>query len=268
MAHIVPVFISHGSPLLLLGKSSARSFLERWGADRPRPKAIIAVSAHFETDRPAVVADAKPRMIYDFGGFPKPLYELEYPAAGDPALAARVADRLRDAGLEPEVIPERGFDHGTWVPLMLGYPQADIPVVQLSVQPDMGAAHHFRLGEALAPFADEGVLIYGSGSITHNLYELERESLDAVGSLPMQEWVSSFADWFGEMLAAGDTEALVDYRRRAPNAVRNHPTEEHLLPLFVALGAAGKGAHGVLMHTSGQHGVLRMDAYALLREAV
>ena len=262
MAYMAPVFISHGSPLLLLGPSSARSFLADWGKSAPRPKAIIAVSAHFETDRPVVVSDPNPGMIYDFYGFPRELYRMQYPAPGDPALAKRIAERLAEAGLAPAIAPERGYDHGTWVPLLIGYPEADIPVVQLSVQPEKGAAHHFRLGKALAPFADEGVLIYGSGSMTHNLYELERESLDAVGVRPIQPWAASFADWMGEKLAAGDTDALVDYRRQAPNAKRNHPSEEHILPLFVALGAAGKGARGQLMHASGQHGVLRMDAFS------
>lgn len=254
------LFVSHGAPDIILQTSAARDFLVHAADDLPRPRAIVSVSAHFMAHRPAVVADPKPGMIYDFGGFERELYSMKYPAPGEPELARNIADRLTEAGLEPALIPERGYDHGTWVPLKLMYPEADIPVVQVSVQPRRDPEHHWRIGQALAPLRDEGVLVFASGSLTHNLHE----AFGALGGLrPLDEtppqWVSAFADWMAEKIAAKDVEALLDYRARAPFAGRNHPTDEHLLPLFVALGAGGPD--GIRVHQSFNHGVLAMDGY-------
>lgn len=260
-AALPALFVSHGAPNMILYASQARSFLSSFAHDLPRPKAIVSVSAHFASSRPAVVADAKPAMIYDFGGFERELYSMDYPAPGSPDLAAVVADRLGAAGLEPALVTGRGYDHGTWVPLKLMYPEADIPVVQLSVQPRRDPTHHFKVGEALAPLTREGVLVVGSGSLTHNLHEV----FGGFGGMrPMDDaspaWVVEFAEWIADRIAAHDVEALLDYRARAPYAGRNHPTDEHLLPLFVALGAGGP--NGMRLHASRQFAVLAMDAYA------
>ncbi|MCE1235192.1 MAG: dioxygenase [Hyphomicrobiales bacterium] len=256
---IPPLFVSHGAPNMILHESATRSFLDRLGDELPRPKAVITVSAHFMASRPAVVADPKPEMIYDFGGFERELYTMKYPAPGDPALAERALGLLDAAGLDPARIEKRGFDHGSWAPMKLMYPAADLPVVQLSVQPRRDPRHHYEVGRALAPLAKEGVLILASGSLTHNLHE----AFDRFGGMkpldaPEPEWVSAFADWFVEKTAEGDVEALLDYRERAPFAGRNHPTDEHLLPFFVALGAGGAG---VPIHRETQFAVLALDAY-------
>jgi 4,5-DOPA dioxygenase extradiol len=256
---IPPVFVSHGAPNMILHASPTREFLAELGARLPRPKAIVSVSAHFMASRPAVVADPKPEMIYDFGGFERELYTMNYPAPGAPELADRILGLFEEAGLEPARVEKRGYDHGTWIPLKLMYPAADIPVVQVSVQPRRDPRHHFEMGRALAPLAREGVLILASGSLTHNLHA----AFDRRGGFrPRDEapeaWVTAFADWIAEKIAVGDVEALLDYRDRAPFAGRNHPTDEHLLPLFVALGAGGAG---VALHRDVENAVLALDAY-------
>jgi 4,5-DOPA dioxygenase extradiol len=253
------VFVSHGSPMLALADTPAASFLRSFGATlpRPRPRAILAVSAHFETGRPTVSRAAAPGMIYDFRGFPPALSEIVYAAPGSPETAGEVAAALSEAGLAAE-LSERGFDHGTWVPLSLLSPGADIPVVTMSIQPDAGPAHHYRIGQALRALPARGILVLASGSLTHNLWEMDRGDVDAEA----REWAKAFADWVDARLAEGDVAALLDYSSRAPHAERNHPTDEHLLPLFVALGAAGEGASARRVHTSHEYGALMMDAYA------
>lgn len=252
------LFVSHGSPMLPLTDSPARTFLSGLGARLPRPKAILMISAHWETASPVVNAVERNDTIHDFYGFPRQLYALSYPAPGAPALAAEVAELVRASGLSCDIDRSRGLDHGAWVPLILMYPNADIPVLQLSIQPHLGPAHHLRLGRALQQLRSEGVLVVGSGSMTHDLSELRRGDIDA----PAPDWVVRFADWFGEKLGAGETDALVDYRRQAPFAVKNHPTDEHLVPLYVALGAAGAEWRAEHLHASATYGILRMDVFA------
>jgi len=251
-----PIFVSHGSPTLIFDDVPARDFLMQLGNALPRPKAILAVSAHWETLAPSITAAPAPPTIHDFGGFPEVMYQQQYPAPGDPALAARIKALLDGAGLPATLDPARGLDHGAWVPLKLAFPAGDIPVLQLSLQTHLGPAHHLRLGEALRPLAEEGVLILGSGSLTHDL-----RSVSWRGPNAEPDWVKSFGDWVNQALAEGRVDDLVNYRSLAPNAARNHPTEEHFLPLFVALGAAGKGAHMAQLHTSVTFSVLRMDAF-------
>jgi 4,5-DOPA dioxygenase extradiol len=251
------LFISHGSPMLLIEDSAARDFLSDYAKSLPKPRAIVIASAHFGTGRPAVVGDAKPGMIYDFGGMPE-LRSIVYPAPGDPMVALKVAGLLEAAGLAPVVVSEHGYDHGTWVPLMLLYPDAEVPVVQISVQPQLGPAHHVAVGRALASLKDEGFLVIGSGSATHNLgaFYSARQAPEA----PPAEWVTAFTDWVHDRIEAGATGELVHYRTLAPHAVENHPTDEHFLPLFIALGAgAGRGRR---IHASTRNGVLAMDTYA------
>lgn len=252
---ISPIFVSHGSPTLIFDDVPARDFLRGLGASLPRPKAILVVSAHWETNIPAVNSVALNETIHDFGGFPQILFDQRYPAPGDPAMAQRIAGLIRDAGLPMGIDSARGLDHGAWVPLKLMYPENEFPVLQLSVQTHLGPAHHLRLGEALRPLANEGVLILGSGSFTHDL-----RSVDWRGINVAPDWVTDFADWVNAALAEGRIDDLLNYRRLAPHAARNHPTEEHFLPLFVALGAGGIAA--TPLHQSLTFSVLRMDAFA------
>ena len=253
------LFISHGSPMLAIEDSPAREFLSGYGKELGKPRAIVVASAHFGTSRPAVVGDAQPGMIYDFGGFPDALYQIVYPAPGDPVVAMKVAGLLQAAGLAPAMVSGRGFDHGTWVPLSLMYPDADVPIVQLALQPHLGAAHHVAVGRALATLKDEDILVIGSGSATHNLHEFFRGH--HVPDEEPPEWVAKFDDWVRAKVTAGATDELINYRKLAPFARENHPTEEHFLPLHVAVGAAGEGAKGELIHSSYANGVLSMDAY-------
>lgn len=251
------LFISHGSPMTALRDSPARRFFTTLGARLGRPKAVLIASAHWETVAPAVNAVAVNDTIHDFGGFPQALYDIRYPAPGAPALAERVAELLADAGLPCGIDRQRGLDHGAWIPAALIWPQADIPIVQVSIQPHLGPAHHMQLGRALAKLREQDVLIIGSGSFTHNLRILNRASLDA----PEMPNVTAFATWFDQALAQNRTAELLAYRTRAPAAVEQHPTDEHLLPIYVALGAAGEGAKAHRLHSSVEFAALRMDAY-------
>ena len=254
------VFVSHGSPMVMLNKTPAHDFLAGFGRELGRPKAILIATAHFTTRRPVLTGDEHPEMIYDFGGFPKPLFEMKYPAPGSPELAIRGAQMLVEAGIDALPVAGRGFDHGTWVPLKLMYPDADIPVVQIAVQPDLGVEHHAAMGRALAPLREEGVLLIGSGSLTHNLYELSRSP--RVIDAPVPDWVSSFGNWVTDRVEAGALDDVIAYRERGPHAAENHPSEEHFLPLPFAMAAAGENARGRRVHTSGEYGLLMMDAYA------
>jgi 4,5-DOPA dioxygenase extradiol len=251
------LFVSHGSPTLPLERGAAVEFFRGLGGALGRPEAILAVSAHWDTARPAVSAAAQPETIHDFYGFPPELYRLRYPAPGAPRLAARVAQLLEDAGLQPQVDPERGLDHGTWTPLFHMYPKADIPVTQLSIQSHLGPGHHVRVGEALRPLRHEGVLIVASGGATHNLRELSYQR----GNPVPQQWVVEFNEWLARAVLSQNTGDLVGYREKAPHAVRNHPTDEHLIPLFVALGAGDPRGATRRLHSSIESGVISMDAY-------
>lgn len=251
------LFVSHGAPTLALEPGPTRGFLAQLGSGLARPTAILVVSAHWETAAPAVSIAAQPETIHDFGGFPDELYRMRYAAPGAPELAQQAVQLLDATGFAAAAVPDRGLDHGAWVPLQLMFPQADIPVTQLAVQTRHGPAHHLRLGEALRPLRDEGVLIMGSGSVTHNLQEAARHDY---ASLP-PAWVSEFNDWLAAAVEADRTAELLDYRQVAPHAVHNHPTEEHLLPLFAALGAATPGVPPQRLHAGYTYGVLGMDVY-------
>jgi 4,5-DOPA dioxygenase extradiol len=229
----------------------------------PRPRAILIASAHWETSLPMFTGGAQLQTIHDFGGFPQELYEVRYEAPGSPQVAQEAASLLRDAGVSASINACRGIDHGAWVPLKWMYPGRDVPVVQLSVQPPLGAAHHLDVGRALAPLADRGVLVIGSGHVTHNL----RDWFASQGKAQALPYVAQFSTWLQQQLEAHDTEALVGYRERAPSAARAHPTEEHLLPLFVALGAAGADYVAEKTHAAIDGGALAMDAYRFRQSA-
>lgn len=252
------IFLSHGSPDLPLTSGAATDFLKQLGTELEKPKAILVISAHWGTGHPTVSAAPNPRTIHDFSGFPTALYQLNYPASGAPELASRVAELLTQAGIQADIHSQRGLDHGAWVPLLLMYPDADIPVAQLSIQPHADPAHHLAIGRALAPLRQDGVLILASGSATHNLWELGRYA--HLQTPP--DWVQEFSDWLANAIAHHKTDDLLNYRQLAPHAVRNHPTDEHFLPLFVALGAGGDQAEGRSLHDSYTFGILSMAAYA------
>lgn len=259
MARLPTLFISHGSPMLAIEDSPARRFLQDLGRQLPRPQAILVASAHWETmGGPAVTLAAQPDTIHDFGGFPPALYALQYPAPGASQVATRAADLLQQGGYAVGRNANRGLDHGAWVPLRLMYPDADIPVAQVSIVRGATPAQHEVLGRTLASLRDDGILVIGSGALTHNLYEFHGNDIDA----PVPAWVSEFGDWMMAALRDNRREQLLDYRAQAPHAVRNHPTEEHLLPLFFAMGAAGERAQAQRVHTSHEYGVLAMDVYA------
>jgi 4,5-DOPA dioxygenase extradiol len=252
------IFISHGSPMIMVDDCPARDFLRGLGATLPRPSAIAMVTAHWNTRIAAVGADAAPKMIYDFGNFDERLFQFHYSAPGAPALAGEIGEMFSQAGLQSRIDPHRGYDHGVWVPLMLMYPDADIPVVPVAVQPHDGPAHHFDMGRAMARLREQNVLVVGSGSFTHDLHRVFRAN--APPEQPQD--VIAFSNWMDEKLTAGATQDLLAYRTHAPYAVENHPTDEHLLPIFTAMGASGSGAKATRLHSSATYGVLRMDAYS------
>ena len=248
------LFISHGSPMFALEPGQLGPNLGRLGGTLRDLAAVVVVSPHWQTRGVRVAATAAPETIHDFGGFPAPLYQLQYPAPGAPALADEATALLRQAGFDASLDPQRGLDHGAWVPLRHLLPQADVPVFQVSMPHDLDAAGALRLGQALAPLRRRGVLVVGSGSLTHNLYEFRQPIHDP-------EYAQQFADWVNDAVLARDAQALVDYRRRAPHAARAHPSEEHYLPLLVAVGASQPGDDARRINGGMTYGVLSMDSF-------
>ncbi len=263
------LFISHGAPDIAIADTPATAFLRGLFARLVKPRAILVASAHFEAQGVVLVsADAAPATIRDFGGFDRRLYEIDYPAPGEPALAGEIVARLAAAGMPARPAVDRGFDHGTWVPLHLMRPEADVPVVQVSVDPSAGPEHHRRLGAALRAFRDEDVLVIGSGAFTHDLRAAFVNVRSGRRDAEVPAFVDAFANWMSARILAGDRAALIDYRVRAPFAVQNHPSDEHLMPLFVALGAAGEAEPVQLLHSSRDYGAIGMEAFAFgLNEA-
>jgi len=265
MADRLPVlFVSHGSPMFALNPGSTGPALQAWmqaHAPAERLRGIVVMSPHWMTRGIGVMTQPQPPTWHDFGGFPSALYELQYPAPGDPALAHRMLDLLSAAGLPAGADPERPFDHGAWVPLRHMAPLAQVPVVQLSLPAHGTTADIYAIGQALAPLREEGILLMGSGSMTHNLFELRREEG------PTEPYVSAFCAWVEGTLRQGDLAAMLDYRRTAPHAERAHPTDEHFRTIYFALGAAGWGQAGGPQPDYISHEViytsLSMDAFSL-----
>jgi 4,5-DOPA dioxygenase extradiol len=266
MTTLPTLYVSHGSPMTALEPGAAGAFLQRLGpaidGTFGRPKALLALSAHTLSRQPVLLAAPRHEAVYDFGGFPDALYRLRYDAPGAPELATRVQQLLAGAGVTAHRVDEGGLDHGIWTPLRYMYPQADVPVLPLGFVPTWSPAQLHAFGRALAPLATEGVLIVGSGSITHNLRMLfgagGRPAVDA----PEIAESAAFRAWVAAHAAAADWPALFDYRRQAPHAALMHPTDEHWLPWYPAGGAAGEAAAGMRLHDSITYGCLGMDTYA------
>lgn len=251
------VFVSHGAPTIIMeADSPGRTFLAGLGQMLGQPKAVLCVTAHWETDAPAVSGAAEPETIHDFYGFPDILYEMRYAAPGAPWLAARTTELVTKAGLDCRVDETRGLDHGAWTPLLLMFPRADVPVVQISVQPDLGPQAHVDLGRALAPLRDEGVLVLGSGGAVHNLDHFHHGAGEA------EAWAVDFEDWLVEAVERGAAEEVADYRNQSAPGALAHPRDEHFLPLLVAMGAAGEDCRGRVLHRGFEHGSLSMAAFA------
>jgi 4,5-DOPA dioxygenase extradiol len=232
---------------------AVRAVWEGIARELPRPKAILIASAHWETDNPALTGAVKPETIHDFYGFPKPLYEIQYPAPGAPGIAEKALGLLKENNFKAAVDPTRGLDHGAWSPLLYMYPEADVPVVQVAVQTALGTQHHIEVGRALAPLSSEGILIIGSGHLTHNLRDRGDNGIAA--------YAKNFQDWVKQRIDGHALDELADYRRLSPDGVRAHPTDEHFLPLFVALGAAGENYKAKRLYDQVEMGALAMDAY-------
>ena len=248
------VFVSHGSPMHALEPGPAGEAWAALGRRIGKPRAIVIASAHWETGAPMLTGSARPQTIHDFYNFPEPLYRLRYPAPGAPDVARQTKELLLERGFAADIDPQRGLDHGAWSPLLYMYPDADVPVVQLSLQPALGPQHHLEMGKALEPLAAANVLIIGSGHLTHNLRDWAR------GSGAPAPYAREFQAWVYERINDRKPQELADYRTLSPHGVRAHPTDEHFLPLFVALGAAGDGAPE-RVYDAIDSGVLAMDAY-------
>lgn len=247
------LFVSHGAPSLVFEDGPTQQFFREMGAGMEPPRAIVCVSAHWETSRQAVGMAESPRMIYDFSGFPPQLSQVQYPAPGDPELAARILKLLAAEGIDAVGDASRGLDHGVWSPLVLMFPDAKIPVVPMSVQSNLPAQHHFAVGRALRKLREDNVLIMGSGSATHNLAELGRR--------PLPPHAQQFENWLCDSIVEGRTGDLIGWAEKAPQPGSNHPTPEHLLPLFAPLGAA-TDARGRIVHRRFEFGSLSMAAFA------
>ncbi len=266
-ASLPALFISHGAPLFAIEPGESGPALTRLG-QRLRGMAgtslrgVVIMSPHWMAPSPAVMTNPKPTTWHDFGGFPPALYQLDYPAAGAPELADEVTGLLRAQGIEAQPDAKRPFDHGAWVPLLHLFPLADVPVVQVALPASWGPAQVYAMGQALQPLRERGVLVAGTGSMTHNLSEFFG------GQRTPEPYVTEFSRWIEAAIERGDLAALLDYRRQAPHALRAHPSDEHFLPLFFALGAGGFGVvdqpvRPGYVTREVMYGILAMDSFTL-----
>jgi 4,5-DOPA dioxygenase extradiol len=244
--------------MFALEPGEAGAALKALAHSLPQPKAVVVISPHWETDAPTVTTTATPKTIHDFGGFDARLYDIQYPAPGSPEVAQWVVNALQAAGLPAHTDASRGLDHGAWVPLLHMFPNAQVPVVQLSIQHHLGPAHAYRVGQALAPLAQQGVLIMGTGSITHNLRDWHMAHAHCHGT---PSYVNAFADWMHKHTVQRDIDSLINYRRLNPHAAQAHPRDEHLLPFFSALGAGAAHAQPLAFYRGVSDIVIAMDGY-------
>ena len=251
------LFMGHGSPMNAI---EANVWTDEWrqlGSELAVPTAVLCISAHWLTRGTAVTSMMRPRTIHDFQGFPRELFSIEYPAPGAPALARQIQQQLATSGMQARLNALRGLDHGAWVPLLHLYPDADVPTLQVSLPYDASPDSAFALGKALAPLANDGVLIIGSGSLTHNLYEFRMSESEGDAAAYAQE----FSTWIRQAVAAGNLARLRQALDFAPHAARAHPTTEHFLPLLVAAGAALEQIPVTVLNGGIRHGVLAMESY-------
>ncbi|XP_065876042.1 extradiol ring-cleavage dioxygenase [Euphorbia lathyris] len=253
-------YLSHGSPMMSIDESiPARQFFQSWRNDicTETPKAILMISGHWDTRDPSVNVVSRNETIYDFYGFPDPMYKLKYTPPGAPELAKRVKELLIESGFKRvQEDSKRGLDHGAWVPMMFMYPDADIPVCQLSIQSEKDGSYHYNMGRALAPLKEEGVLIIGSGATTHNLRALQSHH---AGSTP--SWAVEFDTWLRDALLQGRYDDVNQFYEKAPHGKMAHPWPDHFYPLHVAMGAAGENAKAKQIHQSWSNGSLSYSSY-------
>lgn len=261
MRHQWPsLFISHGAPTYAIEPGLAGAQLREVGRLLGKPRAIVVVSPHWMTSGVEISAMDCPSTIHDFGGFPRELYSLQYRAPGSPSLARDLKGQLESQGVSATLDTQRGLDHGAWIPLMHLYPDADVPVIQVSLQLDSDELSAFTLGQALAPLAKEDVLIIGSGSLTHNLYEVR------MGETEAASYAQAFTAWVRQAVLDADMVRLTKTLALAPHAARAHPTSEHFLPLLVAAGASDQAKAVTVLEGGIRHGVLAMESYVFGRQ--
>jgi 4,5-DOPA dioxygenase extradiol len=250
------LFISHGAPTFAIEPGKLGPLLNALGQRLPPIRAILVVSPHWQTSGISVMTTIAPETIHDFGGFPPALYQLQYPVQGAPEIAREVGTLLTEAGWTVVLDDQRGLDHGAWVPLMHVLPGGDVPVFQVSMPHDLNPATAYTLGQALAAVRAHGVMILASGSMTHNLYEFKK-----LNSAP-EKYAEEFTQWVRQAILRSDAQSMMAYRRLAPHAERAHPTDEHFLPLLVAMGATATGEPPELLDGGIEHGMLSMESYA------
>lgn len=249
------LFIAHGAPTLAIETNGYTEFLKQLSGELPRPKAVVIFSAHWETPVQAVSHVQTHETIHDFYGFPEEMYRIQYPARGDYELADRVQALLTAEGIASVTDAQRGLDHGAWVVLRMLYPEADIPVVGLSVNPQLSPEEQYRIGQALAPLRQEDVLIIGSGGTVHNLRRINWQANRA------DDWAVGFDDWLAERLDKWDTGQLFQYETLAPHAREAVPRNEHFIPLLYAMGAADDDRQARLLYREYQFGSLSLVAW-------
>jgi 4,5-DOPA dioxygenase extradiol len=257
MTRMPVLFVSHGAPTFATEPGRAGALLTALGKQLPTPRAVVVMSPHWMTPGVEVTTSPAPQTIHDFGGFPAELYRIQYPAPGSPEVAQRVIELLGEAGIPARADAQRGLDHGAWVPVRHLFPDADVPVVQVSMPRRLDAAGAVAYGKALAALADEGVLVIGSGSLTHNLYEFGQYE-DGGDDAP---YAAEFVQWARDALAARDEGALVHYLERAPHAQRAHPTPDHYLPLPFVFGASRPDEKVAVLDGGMRYGMLSMESY-------
>jgi 4,5-DOPA dioxygenase extradiol len=248
------LFVSHGAPTFALESEGAARQLRGCGESLKEIKAVLVVSPHWQTHGIEVLTTLSPKTIHDFYGFPEPLYSLQYPATGCPEWANVAAQLLSKSTFPVTINHQRGLDHGAWVPLMHLFPTAQVPTFQISMPHSLNTGSAYQMGRLLAPLREQGILILGSGGITHNLHDLGKAASDLV-------YVGAFSRWIREALLNNQLEQLLDYREVAPNAKRAHPTEEHLLPLLIALGASDPEDRLEIIEGGVSYNILSMDSY-------
>ena len=255
------LFVPHGAPTFALNPGAAGAAMSDMVQKLSPPRAIVVVSPHWQTRIPTVSVATQLQTIHDFHGFPQALYQIQYPATGCPEVAKEVAGALRAAGFEVDDSSQHGLDHGAWQPLRQMFPDADVPIIPLSMQAHEGPAYAYRVGQALKALAEKNIWVVASGNITHNLADWH-VAASSGGQTP--DYVHRFADWVQAQLGANDVAALLEYRQHSTDGRQAHPSDDHLLPLFVALGAAGKGAKPQAFYRGVSDYVIAMDGYAFV----